>query len=435
MYAGIEKSRIGCNLHGALQTVMGIAGVVPIVHSTPGCAIQQFYAAWAGGILSPYWSGFETPASNVYEKQIIFGGASRLREQMKNTVKVFHGDLYVVLSGCEAEMVGDDSSSMTAELAEQGVSVICYESAGFKGDVYRGYAGVVDAIFSQLPAVSSLSGKTEKNLVNILGLIPGQDLCWQGNLQEIQRILGSLGVQVNTLFGYGQTIADWKRAYQAELTIVLSQWGLKAAETLRSTYGIPYVEAYGAFLGEEETALFVHKIAALLSLDTEKIKPYLRGEKERFIHALRQLTEYYVTYPYQKEWVMVGDAGTIRRYGTFLNRVLGFSLKRAIVTDAPAGEETPEPSEDLAALAEHISFSKDSGEIAALIADSKAGLVLGSGLEQDVARRLGIPHLIVSYPSEAAVILNRCDVGYTGALTVLEQVSNLIIAHERCTAR
>ena len=132
MSKSIERGRYGCNLHGAIQTITQIQGVVPILHTTPGCGLQHDIAKKIGSAFAAYVQGYEIPSSNVYEKQVIFGGTSRLREQIKNTIKVMKGDLYVTLSGCESEMVGDDSISMTQEIVDQGEKAINYRHQGLK---------------------------------------------------------------------------------------------------------------------------------------------------------------------------------------------------------------------------------------------------------------------------------------------------------------
>jgi nitrogenase molybdenum-iron protein beta chain len=106
----VEVSRNSCAFSGALQVVESIEKVVPIVHSTAGCTIQQYLGVnkVSGNKGSGYAGGVQASSSNVIEKQIIFGGTSRLREQIKNTIKVMDADLYVVLSGCATELVGDD---------------------------------------------------------------------------------------------------------------------------------------------------------------------------------------------------------------------------------------------------------------------------------------------------------------------------------------
>jgi nitrogenase molybdenum-iron protein beta chain len=85
----IKNPRNGCALHGALMTASAIRGVTPIVHSSSGCAVQNYLSGHSAARLG----GLEVPGTNVLEKQVIVGGGSRLREQIKNTVKVMDGSL------------------------------------------------------------------------------------------------------------------------------------------------------------------------------------------------------------------------------------------------------------------------------------------------------------------------------------------------------
>ena len=77
--------------------------------------------------------GLATPASNIFEKQVVFGATARLREQIKNTAKVVDGELLVVLSSCATEMIGDDVPAMAKEARDQGLNVLSIASAGFRG--------------------------------------------------------------------------------------------------------------------------------------------------------------------------------------------------------------------------------------------------------------------------------------------------------------
>jgi nitrogenase molybdenum-iron protein beta chain len=401
--------------------------MVPIVHSTPGCAVQQHYAAGAGGLANPSFSGFDIPCSNVYEKQIIFGGASRLREQMKNAVKVFDGELYVVLSGCESEMVGDDVPAMTKELAEQGVPVIHYEAAGFKGSLYHGYEGVTDAVFTGLlPDAHEKAGPDGQPLVNVLGVIPGADLYWQGNLREIQRVFHCVGLRPNTLLGYGQGVKNWKEARGAKLSVVFSKWGLKAAETLKKHYCIPYIEVDGGFLGEKAGADFLRRLAGQVTIDERRLDGFIGREKGRFIYALNQIKEYYFDVLSGLKLVIVGDEGTVLRYCDFLTGFLDFSLAAAIVTDTAAPVAPLQAPPALSRLGGSLHFSSDTAEIAAIIAGANADLVLAGALERPIANKLALPLLTVSSPAEQPVILNRCDFGCNGALTLLEDLARAV---------
>lgn len=58
-------------------------------------------------------------------------------------------DLYVVLTGCIPEIVGDDTGEVVSRYADSDKPVIYAPTAGFKGNNYKGHEQVVDAIVEQ----------------------------------------------------------------------------------------------------------------------------------------------------------------------------------------------------------------------------------------------------------------------------------------------
>ncbi|MCE5284285.1 MAG: hypothetical protein LLG02_00310, partial [Pelosinus sp.] len=110
----IEKPRYTCALGGAITTAQALPRTIPILHAPSGCAGN---AAWtqAGGCglqVGGYCGGISMPSSNIEEKEVVFGGTERLQEQIKNTLDVMDGDLYIVLTGCVTEVIGDDVRSV-----------------------------------------------------------------------------------------------------------------------------------------------------------------------------------------------------------------------------------------------------------------------------------------------------------------------------------
>ena len=129
----LRNPRQGCDLHGALQTLEALKGAAAIVHANAGCVYQHYLSDKAGCLAEGSVFGPAVPSTEVIEKQIVFGGASRLREEIKNAAKVIDASLYVVLGSCEAAMVGDDLASITREALDSGIPALCYFSAGFRG--------------------------------------------------------------------------------------------------------------------------------------------------------------------------------------------------------------------------------------------------------------------------------------------------------------
>ena len=189
MLTSVKSPRNGCGLHGALQTVTEIKGIVPIVHANAGCAIQNYLADKSSGQVGSAVSGEEIFSTDALERHVIFGGASRLREQIKNTIKVAEADLYIVLNSCESAMVGDDVEAMTRESREQGEQVIECLTAGFHGDSHYGYEAVVSDILKKIKLVKEVEKEKNDRLVNIFGVLPHKDIYFKGDLEEIKRIL------------------------------------------------------------------------------------------------------------------------------------------------------------------------------------------------------------------------------------------------------
>ena len=426
MHESTERTRQGCNLQGALQTLNEIKGIIPILHSNPGCGVQNYFANKATFSSYGYLGGYEIPNSNVFEKQVIFGGTSRLREQIKNTVKVLKGDLYVVLSGCEAEMVGDDIIAMTQEIIDQGEKAIFYKAPGFAGNQYTGYTGVLNAIITQLPKVFNPPTDKKKGLINILGILPKQDIHWKGNLAELKRIFGAIGIEANTLFGYGQGLEQWKQLPEAELNLVVSKWGISAAEKLKEQYGTPYLVFDSIGLGTEIEAM-IRAVAEALVVDPVSVERYLQEEKKSFAHVLEQFSEYAYDHDFQKTVAIIGEESTVVRYGSFLTKYWGMEIEIAIITDFLGSTEEQEIPEALREVAKEIYYSKDTSTISKIIRSGKIELILGSGLENEVARHLGIPNYIISYPAIGKVIINKSDIGYSGADSILEDLSNVLL--------
>jgi nitrogenase molybdenum-iron protein beta chain len=59
-----------------------------------------------------YAGGNTIPCTNAEEKDVVFGGEKKLDGLIEETFKVIDADLYVVITGCTAAIVGDDVGSV-----------------------------------------------------------------------------------------------------------------------------------------------------------------------------------------------------------------------------------------------------------------------------------------------------------------------------------
>ena len=210
----IDRPRYTCTLGGALGTLKALPDkVVPIIHAAPGCGGNLGYtislsAAYAG---SGYASNQAVSSSCVTEKDLIFGGEERLREQIASTLEIMDGDLFVVLTACMVEVIGDDAKNVAAEFSQTEKPVLVAETGGFRGDSYDGYDITMELLVRDF--VEPAAVKNPK-VVNLLGVVPIMDIFWKKDLTILKQLLAELGFQANTFFGEYETLDNLKQSGQ-----------------------------------------------------------------------------------------------------------------------------------------------------------------------------------------------------------------------------
>lgn len=432
----VEGSRNSCALHGALQVFEAIEGVIPVIHSTSGCGVQHYLG---GTRLSGGNDPFGSPplsSSNISEKHVVFGGGSRLREQLKNSVKVLQGDLYAIVTGCSTEMVGDDIPAMAKEGRDQGWPVLFANTPGFRGDVHHGYHLAVRALIEQLPELLSRTADVPAGLVNIWGVIPNQDSFWRGTLREVGRLLEAIGLTPNLLLGDGQNVASWQQIPGAALNLALSPWGELPARLLEERYGTPSLVLESLPVGFAAAELLA-RVTEKLGLDQVRTDAVIVREEKRLSHQFARLADTYYRAGFQRAFALVGESAIVTGIGSFLGSHAGLLPRTLVITDNPPEALRESLGARLAAiLPGHVTdivFSEDRAEIADAVRSGGAGIVLGSSLEQDVARELGVPFLEVSFPLTGRIVLERGYAGYYGATALLEDIGTILLADRKNT--
>ena len=427
----LEGSRNSCALHGALQLFEAIDGVIPVLHSSSGCGVQHYLGVTRlSGGNDPFGSP-PVSSSNIAQKHVVFGGGSRLREQLKNTVKVVRGDLYAIVTGCPTEMVGDDIPAMAKEGREQEWPVIYANTPGFSGDVHHGYHLAVKALIEQLPAIWKEQESVPAGVVNVWGIIPNQDPFWRGNLHELGRLLEGIGLVPNLLLGSEQSVASWKQIPGAILNLVLSPWGELPARLLGERYGTPSISLEGLPVGVAASRV-LRRLTEALGLESLRTEEFINREELRLNHQFARLADTYYRAGFQREFALVGESSLVAGIGEFLAGSFGFLPLTLIITDNPPELVKEELLARLRVLVpgyeSEVLFSEDRTEITDALRAGGAQLILGSTLEQEVAEELGVPFLALSFPLADRIVLERGYAGYRGATALLEDLGSVLLA-------
>jgi nitrogenase molybdenum-iron protein beta chain len=448
MSAFIEKPRFTCPLGGAMAAVNALPKAVAILHASQGCGGNSMGAIMqgAGHTGSGYCGGASIPASGIGEQQIVFGGVARLEEQLESTLEVIDADLFVVITGCTAEIIGDDIESVlrTYRSKDDGRPPLIHATgAGFKGNSYFGYDSVLQSLFRGYVEHTDIK---KKGKVNLWGVPPAFDVFWEGNLIELRRVLEGVGLQVNTFFTKQDTLAELRAAGEAELNIVVSPVnGVPAAKVFKEVHG---VDSFITDLpiGAKATAAFVRDVAERLDLDKGKVDAFLAAEKETYYHFFNRISDSYADLDFQRYLVIVADTTYAVSLASFATHELGWLPKLVAVTDPTDAEDRPAIVQRFdGKLADHeetVVFETDSSQISGHLFDrwpkpdgSKyyrpfgPAFVIGSRLDRDFADSIGAGHLSVSYPISNRFVLNRGYAGFQGALHLVEDVFSVLVTN------
>lgn len=435
----IHHDRNGCSLHGAVKALCAVEGLVPILHASAGCGLgARFPENTLAGSLAGTAGWQETSGTNLLEKHVVFGGTSRLREQIKNTVKVLKGDLYVVATGCVPEVVGDDVPAMVKEAREQRFPVIGISTPGFKGNGWHGAATAVRQVLEQLPTLEDLPVAKDVGLVNLLGIAPGLDPFWEGDLLELEAALAPLGLRANRLHGIGQKPSNWKEARNAALDIVLSPWGLEAARFLEQRDGIPFLDFGFVPVASRDVGLLLAEVSQRLGLPAEPAAELALAEDRKLRYHLRKAAPTWLSGEFQRRTAVVAGSSAAVGLSRYLSGTLGQIVTTVAITDNPPEDSRTALVQRIRDASEGIeidvSFAESSVDVLRALSAARPELVLASSLERLWTVESGAALVEVSAPLREELVLDQSLAGTRGALSVTTRISRALLSAGRAQA-
>jgi nitrogenase molybdenum-iron protein beta chain len=439
----IDRPRYLCTMGGAVSTLKALPRAISIIHAAAGCGgnFGNALNGAAGYLGSGYCAGQALPSSNVFERDIVFGGEERLEEQIGSTLEIVDGDIYFVVTGCMVDIIGDDAVSVARKFNQQGKPVFAAETGGFKGNSYTGYDIVLSTLFRDFVEKNPIK---DKKTVNLFGLVPIQDVFWKGNLNVLKDLIHKLGYEVNTFFGEGETIENLKQAGAAHLNIVVSDvYGVAAAKVFEEVHDVPYIIA-NLPIGPAGTKEFLDTVGKALAIDEQLLAKIIAEEKARYYGYVERLADVYNDLDFQRYSVVVGDANYAPALTKFIADDLGWLPELVVITDLLSEEQEKVVAGKFTSFSSGITpkvvFDTDTSNVSKHFNKAwprnnndryfnafSPAFVFGSSLDREFADSLGAAHLSVSYPISNRVVLDRAYLGYSGSLRLIEDVISLLV--------
>jgi nitrogenase molybdenum-iron protein beta chain len=423
----LDKQRYKCAM-GAMSTVQAIERAIPVLHSGAGCAQKLSNSSGSSGYFSPNIF----PCTSINEQDVVFGGEKKLHSTIENSLKVIDADLYVVLTGCTPEIVGDNVDEIVADFKDAEKPVIFASTPGFKGNNYQGHEWVINAIVEQFlnPTEKRIPG-----LVNIWADVPYQDEFWLGNLRELEKLVAELGLIPNTIFGYKRGIENIKKIPEAQFNLLVSPWvGLENVKRMQAKFGTPYLHYPTLPIGAFETSKFLRAVGSFAGVDQGEVEKLISEKEAYYYYYIERFADLFLeTRVMSKKFSIVADAQYVLGITKFLVNDMGlFPAKQYIVDDTPKQYRNDiegyfkDLNYDIKAAVE---FGVDGYKIQQEIENTDYHgypLLLGGYWEKDIAAKTNAHFLNVSWPVNERLVMNSYYVGYDGGLKLIEDIYSVV---------
>jgi len=421
----LDQQRYTCAL-GGLKTVHAIEGAIPILHSGPGSGTRLGAGNGCSGKFSPNIF----PCTSISEKEVVFGGNDKLRSTIENALKIIDAELFIVLTGCTAEIIGDDVGEVVSEFANAEKPVTYANTPGFSGNNYEGHGFVLKAVFDRyLP--KDISGGKEKGLTNLWISPPYTDPYWYSSYRELEKLIAEIGLKPNIIFGFERGVKNLKRVPNAEFNILVTPWtGYDAVKFLSEKYDTPFLHYPVLPIGAFETSKFLQKVGEFADLDPEQVNAVTDAHEKEYYHLIERFADIFLEMRIiSKRFSVIGDSHYVLALTKFLTNDLGMFPNTCFITD-----KTPEQFQYLIisefeslnyGIKGEVRFETDGFEIKKHLKTLDYGgfpLIIGSQWDQKVADELYANYVNLIAPIIGPVIINSHLTGYSGGLKVLEEI-------------
>jgi nitrogenase molybdenum-iron protein alpha/beta subunit len=356
---------------GAVATLSGFPDLCIIVHGSSGC----YY--YPKSLLK-----VQLFSTHLLASEVVFGTLNRLHEVATEVATI--GRPIAVVNTCVPALIGEDLKTVFSEIVAMFV-----DAPGFCGNVEEGAAKAFAAMMPDTVA--------DRSSVNIDG-INLLDLFWRGNLHEMERLLGLLGVPVAARFCHD----TWNNIRRGVSPVTISA---------NPSYASGVGECLGSMLFLDIPKTIDRCLTQFPNIDVDAVLTERQRAEEQMFYScdkyLRKYTPPVVAVAAQESYAVFAKMMMERYFGSDVPVV--FARNRTAL-DVP--------------------YSVNSAEINAMIAAVGPDLILGSSFEAVAYQNAAF--FGITPPDRSHVfVAARPLVGVEGGLVLIEGALNALINHQK----
>lgn len=271
---------------GATLAFLGIKGILPILHGSPGCSAFTKVA-----LISHLGEIIPVSTTAMTEVTTILGGEDNVKQAIINLVEKYQPEILGVYTTGLTETRGDDIARFLKDLRReqanfQSLPIVLVSTPDFKGSLQDGFAATVESIVKEIPQKRNKRWE-QINILTSSAFTPG-------DVEEFKEIISDFGLNAiiipdisglldvnldaacSAVTTSGITLEKLSSAGDSIFTLALGESMRGAARILQQKFGIPY-DVLTELTGLEATDKFLY---ALSQISGKKVPDkYLRQRR------------------------------------------------------------------------------------------------------------------------------------------------------------
>ncbi|MDD2767992.1 MAG: nitrogenase molybdenum-iron protein subunit beta [Methylococcus sp.] len=428
-----------CQPLGAVFCALGFEATLPFVHGSQGCV------AYYRSHLSRH---FKEPAScvssSMTEDAAVFGGLNNMIDGLANAYNMYRPKMIAVSTTCMAEVIGDDLNAFIKTSKEKGslpgeFDVPFAHTPAFVGSHVTGYdnsmRGVLEHFWDGKAGTVPAIERKPNDSINIIGGFDGYTV---GNLREIKRMLGLMGVDYTLIgdasdvfdtptdgtfrmYDGGTRLEDAANAVHAKATISMQEYCTEKTLSFIAEHGQEVV-ALNHPVGVGATDRFLMEVSRITG---KPIPRELERERGQLLDAIADSS----AHVFGQKFAIYGDPDLCLGLAAFLME-LGAEPVHVLSTNGGKGW-----AEKMRALFDSSPFGKnckvypgkDLWHMRSLLFTEPVDFLIGNTYGKYLERDTGTPLIRIGFPIFDRHHHHRFPLwGYQGGLNVLVSILDKI---------
>jgi nitrogenase molybdenum-iron protein beta chain len=429
---------------GAVQALLGIEGAMPLIHGSQGCSTYMRFQ-----LCRHFREPINVSSTSLSEGTVVYGGEKNLIKALETIKLQYNPTLIGVTSSCLTETIGDDVEGIIKKfresyLKDQGEEfppIVSIATPSYSGSHVEGYDKTIASLIRNLtlPPLGEDKQDLSEDKQEVINIIPGN--LSPADVEEIKEIIklmelnsiiltdtseslnAPLTGSVEFLPSGGTTLDEIRQAANSKITLTLSKHADSGGELLNKRFGVPHT-TLSLPVGLKNTDRFIETLSSLKCL--EIIPSTLERDRGRLLDAMVDSQ----AYTHGRRVAIYGDPDLVSGLVSF---VVEMGMEPSIIATGTKSNQFQEDINKIISKTNHEPVVINGGDLYDLhqqVKKTGADLLIGNSYGGRIAVAENMPLFRVGFPIYDRVGAQRiCILGYKGALSLLDQLTNTIIQH------